>query len=200
VAAGFEAVAEAVVGTGYAAIVVPVADERVAVVPRETPYGGADLEPLALALSQRLRCPVLASWVFDSDVVWCDVYRDGERVHGYVSRQEMTAEWFEDRDGTFKLRFDGKVYPADHPVPEGPRGHDPAAFTCFAVGVADVDRIAAALRGDIRTEGSLLAEDQHWAIMAALGLPPRPLTIAYRHADATEFPGAVDVAAPPNPP
>ena len=197
VAAAFDAVVDAVAATGPTAIVVPLAEERVAVLPRERIYV-AEVEPLAVALSGQLRCPALTSVVFDSNVVFCDVYRDGEWVHGYVSRREMTAEWFEDVDGTFKLRFEGNVYPADWSVPEGPQGDDPAAFVGFAVGPPDLDRIGAALRGDGPTDGKLWAEEQHRAIIEALGLPPGPCTVAYRHTEVGDLPGAVEVLAAPD--
>jgi len=96
------------------------------------------------------------------------------------------------------VRFDGQVYPADHPIPKGPRGHDPAAFACFDVATADLDRIGAALRGEVPTDGAVWAEEQHRAIIEALGLPPGPLTVAYRHTDPAMFAGAVKVAAAPS--
>ena len=37
----------------------------------------------------------------------------------------------------------------------------------------------------------LMAEEQHWAIIEALGLPPQALTTAFRHCDPADFPAAV---------
>jgi hypothetical protein len=132
-------------------------------------------------------------YVFDSDLVRCYVIRDGETVHTYISDAEMLVETFEDDDGQFHPMIDNVVYPVDFEIPEGPIGEDPAAFAPFAAGPPDLDAIGAALRGE-NDEGAapyLMAEDQHWAIIEALGLPPRPLTTAYRHCDPADFPAAV---------
>jgi hypothetical protein len=196
VAAEFKATVRAVRDTPSAAVVVPVAAERVAVVPREKSYGVADLHPLAATLSARLRRPVLAMYVFDSDVVQCVVYQNGDAVHRYVSDQAMTVEWFEDDDGEFKPMIDGVVYPPDHVIPKGPLGADADAFVPFAVEPPDLDRIGAALRGEIELGDApyLMAEQQHWEIMAALGLSPESLTIGHRHVNPADFHDAVVVA------
>jgi hypothetical protein len=166
VAAAFTATVEAARNTPGAAVVVPVATDRVAVIPRENSYGVADLPPLAVTLSATLCRPVLAMYVFDSDVVQCVVYQDGNAVHRYVSDQAMTVEWFEDDDGEFKPVIDGVVYPQNHVIPEGPLGADADAFVSFAVEPPDLDRIGAALRGEIDLGDAprLMAERQHWEI------------------------------------
>jgi hypothetical protein len=134
--------------------------------------------------------------VFDSDVVQCVVYQDGNAVHRYVSDQAMTVEMFEDDDGEFKPMIDGVVYPTDHVLPEGPLGADADAFVSFAMEPPDLDRIGAALRGEIDLGGAprLMAERQHRAIIAALGLPPESLTRGYRNVDPANFPDAVVLA------
>jgi hypothetical protein len=191
------AVVDAVTAIGRSAIVVPVADERVAVIPREKSNGVAELPSLAAAISTRLGRPVLTSLVFDSDLIECFVYQDGQPVHRYLSDQDMMVEMFEDDDGKFKPMIDGVVYPADHQIPTGPLGDDATRFLPFVVGAPDLDRLGAALRGDIDLEGQhpFMAERQHRAIMEALGLPAAPLTIAYRHLDLGDFPTAIVVSA-----
>jgi hypothetical protein len=193
VAADLPAVVDAVSATGRSAILMPVADERIAVIPREKSNGVAELPSLATAISTQLGRPVLTSLVFDSDVIECVVYQDGQPVHRYLSDQDMTVEMFEDDDGEFKPVIDGVVYPADHPIPTGPLGDDATRFLPFVVGTPDLDRLGAALRGEVDREERhpLMAERQHRAIMEALGLPAEPLTVAYRHVDLGDFPTAI---------
>ncbi|MEU9826266.1 hypothetical protein [Micromonospora chersina] len=187
VTAEFVAVVEAVNETGRSALIVPVAKDRVAVIPREDAFGVAELPPIAALVSRRLSCPVLTSVVFDSDVVQCCVFQDGGEVHRYVSDLAMAVEWFEDDDGQFKPRLDGKVLAPDQ-LPEGPLGDDAAAFAPFSVGAPNLDGIAAALRN---ADGDRFAEEQHVAIMTSLGLPPDALTVGFRHVRQGRFPSAV---------
>ncbi|MEV0564883.1 hypothetical protein [Dactylosporangium sp. NPDC050588] len=193
VAADLDAVVRAVTATGAEAVVVPVADRRVAVVPREGDYDVADVRPVAAAVSGQLRCPVLVSEVSDSDLVVCLVYRDGHRVHRYVSKVQMAVEWFEDDDGRFRAELDGEVLPDGAPVPQGPAGADPAAFAVFAADVADPDRIGVALRGEADPEDLVFAERHHESIMRSLGLPTAALTVGYRHLAVDRFPGAMRI-------
>ncbi|WP_422742685.1 hypothetical protein ACN27B_30095 [Micromonospora sp. WMMD754] len=191
VAAEFTAVVEAVTATGRRALVVPVVDDRVAVIPREGAFGVAELRPIATLVGKRLACPVLTSAVFDSDVVQCCVFHDGVLTHRYVSDLAMIVEWFEDDDGEFKPRLDGKVLPPGQ-LPEGPLGDDAAAFAPFAVGAPHLDGITAALRN---ADGDRFAEGQHAGIMESLKLPPDALTVGFRHVRQDRFPSAVLVSA-----
>lgn len=186
----FTAVVQAVTDTARTALIVPVADSRVAVIPREDALGVAHLRSIAGPVSTQLNCPVLTSVVFDSDVVQCQVFQDGSHAHRYVSNLAMIVEWFEDDDGQFKPRLDGKVLPPDQ-LPEGPLGDDAAAFAPFSAGTPNLDSVAAALRN---VDGYEFAEDQHAAIMRSLGLPPDALTVAFRHIRPDQFPSAVLVA------
>jgi hypothetical protein len=195
VAADFTATLEAVRDVAGAAIVVPVAAGRVAVVPRENEDGVAPVHALAERLSAVLRRPVLAVDVVDSDFVQYVVYRDGDVVHEYVSDEASTVEMFEDDDGEFRPMIGSVVYPVGHVVPDGPVGADAEAFSSFAVGRPDLDRIGAALRGEVDPGDAphLMAERQHRAIIAAFGLSPAPLGGGYRHLGRATFPGAVVV-------
>jgi hypothetical protein len=191
VAADFGATVDALREAGVVAVVVPLADKRVAVLPQEGEWDAAPVYSIGADLSLSLDCPALAMYVFDSDLVRCFVIRDGETAHTYISDAEMLVEWFEDDDGEFRPRIGDDVYPVDMEIPKGPIGDDPAAFAPFAVGPPDLDSIGAALRAEGSPRASLRAEVQHWAIIEALGLPPRALTTAYRHCDPADLPGAV---------
>jgi hypothetical protein len=193
VAADLDATVDALRDAGVTAVVVPLADQRVAVLPQEDGGDAAPVHSIGEALSVRLGRPALAMYVFDSDLVRFYVIRDGETVHTYISDAEMLVETFEDDDGQFHPMIDNVVYPVDFKIPEGPIGDDPVALAPFAVGPPDLDVVGAALRGEIN-EGEaphLMAEAQHWAIIDALGLPPKALTTAYRHRDPADFPAAV---------
>ncbi|GAB3854324.1 hypothetical protein ACFPIJ_61110 [Dactylosporangium cerinum] len=195
VAAGFAAVVEAVTAGGLPAVVIPIVEDRVAVLPHTDRYGVAEVRPIAVAVSERLRCPVLTSMVFDSDVITCWVYHDGRPTHRYVSDLAMIIEPFEDDDGVFRSQLDGRVIPDGEPLPSGPLGADPTAFTPFAVGAPDLDRIVAALLGSRDRDGHVWAEWQHQAIIESLGLPPAALAEGYGGFSPRQFPDAVDVPA-----
>jgi len=193
VAADLDATVSALRDAGVTAVVVPLADERVAVLPAEGDRDTAPVRSVGADLSVRLGRPTLAMYVFDSDLVRCYVSRDGETVHTYISDAEMVVETFEDDDGQFHPVIDDVVYPVDFEIPEGPIGDDPAAFAPFAAGPPDLNALGAALRGENPADDAPypMAEIQHWAIIEALGLPPRALTTAYRHCDPADFPAAV---------
>ncbi|WP_433788593.1 hypothetical protein [Actinoplanes sp. CA-252034] len=190
VAAHLDATVDALRDAGVTAIVVPLAEDRVAVLPEEGDRDTAPVRSIGADLSVRLGRPTLAMYVFDSDLVRCYVIRDGETVHTYISDAEMLVEMFEDDDGQFHPMIDNVVYPVDFQIPEGPVGDDPAAFAPFAAGPPDLNAIGAALRGEIDAP-HVMAEVQHWAIIEALGLPPQALTTAYRHCEPADFPAAV---------
>jgi hypothetical protein len=193
VAADLDAVVRAVTATGAEAVVVPVADRRVVVVPREGDYDVADVRSVAAAVSEQLRCAALVSEVTASDLVVCLVYRDGHRMHRYVSKVQMTVEWFEDDDGRFRAQLDGEVLPDGAPVPQGPAGADPAVFAVFAAGVADLDRIGVALRGEADPDDLAFAERHHESIMQSLALPTAALTVGYRHLAVDRFHDALRI-------
>jgi hypothetical protein len=199
VAAPFEPVHAAVAAAGFAAIVAPVATDRTVVIPAEGRYGVADTAGPATTLSRALACPVLVSQVSTSDVVFAQVVVDGEKVHEYISDLTMIVDWFID-DGETKFRIGDVEYPAGAPTPSGPAGADANAFAAFAVGDLATDRVAAALRGEVDPgrASRLGAEMQHRAIMAALNLDPRPVSLGYRHAENADLPGAVVIPARPS--
>jgi hypothetical protein len=192
-------VRENLAAAGVDGLVLPAADGRVAVVPREVDYGYADTAALAQMISRRYGFAALSNEVADSDVVFLRAYRDGELSYRYVSDQSMLVDWFIDDGGRSRFRLDGVEYPAAAPSPTGPLGTDPHGLAPFGVGEIDLDRLAAALRGgdvDDRVE----AEAQHWTILEALNLDPRALTTAFRHARPDTLPNAMPISANHNHP
>ncbi len=190
VAADFDATVDALCDAGVVAVVVPLADKRVAVLPEEGEWDTAPVRSIGAELSVSLGCPALAMYVFDSDLVRCYVIRDGETVHTYISDAAMLVEWTEDDDGQFCPMIGDVVHPADFEIPQGPIGDDPAAFAPFAAGPPDLDAIGAALR-DEGDHAYVMAEVQHWEIVKALGLPPQALTEGYRHCNPADYPEAI---------
>lgn len=176
----------------------PAGPGRWAVVPREE-NGYADTDVLAGFLSKRTGCPAVSFVIFDSDVMSASIFTEGREVHGYVSDRSF-VDVFRDDDGTEYLAgFDGTRYPAGSTPPTGPGGADPAAFAPLGVGEVDPARLGAALRGEVPLDGAprLFAERQHWEILAALNLDPRPLTEAFRHVDPARVPGMVHIGPEP---
>ncbi|GGN49524.1 hypothetical protein FHR83_009138 [Actinoplanes campanulatus] len=192
VAADFDATLDALCDLGVVGFVVPLTENRVAVLP--PPGENSDTAPvdrIGAELSVALNCMTLAMYVFDSDLVSCYVIRDGEKIHSYFSHTDMLVEWYEE-NGEMVAELDGVVYPADHEFPKGPRGDDPEVFAPFAVGPPDLDAIAAALR-DQGSYAFTMAEDQHYEILEALGLPTGALTTSYWGFFPDKHPGAIEL-------
>ncbi|WP_436535949.1 hypothetical protein [Actinoplanes sp. HUAS TT8] len=192
VAADFDATLDALCDLGVVGFVVPLTENRVAVLP--PPGENSDTAPvgrIGAELSAALNCMTLATYVFDSDLVRCYVIRDGRQIHSYDSRTDMLVEWCEE-DDEMVAKLDGVVYPADHKFPKGPRGNDPQAFAPFAVGPPDLNAIAAALRGQ-DSDAFAMAEDRHYEILEALGLPTGALTTSYWGFFPDKYPGAVEL-------
>lgn len=187
--ADLEEVRGAAIRTGLHALLGRLAAARTALVPTETYGGVADIESIAEELSRECGCGVLAHGVYDSDVLTLWVYRDGERVHRYVSEVGALGEVYEDHDGLMKVELDGVVYLESDPGrPSGPVGADPEAFLPFASGGADAEAITAALAsggygGD--------AEGRHRALLRALNLDSALLREAYEFLGPDEVGGAV---------
>jgi hypothetical protein len=190
VAAPLERVLPAVVAVGVPAAVATVAPGRTAVLPGENAHGYAETAGLATTLSMSLRCPVIAFQVYDSDVVYAQRYDDGVISDSYVSSQEALVDIYQEADGTWWQKVGGVVYPYPSDevrIPTGPLGDNPAVFLPFAVGQADLEKLAVAL-----SEPQVFAERQHWDILAALNLDPRLLTLAYRHIEDAGLSDAVN--------
>ncbi|MEV0128561.1 hypothetical protein AB0H83_08840 [Dactylosporangium sp. NPDC050688] len=190
-------VVSALTGLGADAWVVPAAAGRVAVLPREDAYDRADADGLARLLSATLRTRVLSSTVIDSDAVFMAVYRDGDRIHEYVSERAVLVDWFIGDNGAPGFRLGGVEYPADAEYPTGPGGADPGVFAPLGVGPVDLDRLGVTLRGEFGTDGKVFAEFQHRLIVKAMNLDPAGLTTAFRWARQEDLPGAVRVKPAP---
>jgi hypothetical protein len=194
--ADLEDVQLAVAAAGATGLVMSAGAGRTAVIVREGPWDTAQVDALARRLATAHGWAALTSSVYDSDAVILRAYEDGGVVREFVSDQAVLVDWFIDDDGQTKFRFAGFVYPADAPSPSGPLGADPLVFAPFGVGDVDLERLGACLRGEYAAgEKLVLAEEQHWAILEALNLDPRGLTVAFRHVDSGQIhlPGAVRV-------
>lgn len=193
VVADVEQVRTALARSQVAAIVAPVAERRTAVLPREGAYSVADIDEVAAYLSGPCGLEVLAHSLYDSDLLSLYVYRGGECRHTYHSDTAYLVSAFEDDDGVMKAEWDGKLFDLDDPsLPSGPCGADPDVFLPFGTGQVDRDRLGAQLRGDgLEQDEKLFAEERHWVIAETLNLQPAALTEAYRHANVSDFPGAV---------
>ncbi|MFB9414695.1 hypothetical protein [Dactylosporangium matsuzakiense] len=185
-------VVRALTDLGGDAWLLPAGPGRVAVLPRENAYGYADADAHARLLSAKLGTLAASNSVVDSDVVFIELYRNGEHFHSYVSEQEFLVDWFIDGAGAPRYRLGGVEYPADAPYPKGPGGADPAVFAPFGVGPVDLDRLGVALRGE--GGDAFLAEDLDHSIMEALHLDPAGLRTAFRWAAEEDLPGLVRVA------
>ncbi|WP_250029145.1 hypothetical protein [Paractinoplanes maris] len=174
-AAGGRADIEAAVAAWHQdAAIVPVAESRWAVVPVQEDGVYAETEGLAQQLSL-VPGGVAASFsVFGSDVLVAMLFRDGGAVHEYLSDQAYLVEGWDDDDNEILFDLLARPYLPGATPPSGPFGADPAAF--LGLGVAPVDQTAlgAALT---RTEDG--AVEQHHAILHALNVDPRPLTMTF---------------------
>jgi hypothetical protein len=182
-------VRSAVAAAGGDGLVMPVGVGRTAVILREGEWGWADVDGIAA----RLGLPVLTHVVLDSDAVILTEYREGKRLHEYVSDQAVLVDWFVDDDGATKFRVGGVEYPEDAPSPKGPSGADPAVLAPFGTGNVDLERLGACLRGELGLGPFVMAEWQHRMILEALNLDPRCLMTAFRHAAHADLPGAVPI-------
>jgi hypothetical protein len=187
------AVRDALAAAGVDGLVMPAGTGRTAVIPKEGAHGYVDPAAMARRVSGQAGFPALSNEVSDSDVVLMNTFRDGRRTHEYVSDQGMLVDWFIDDDGTTKFRIGDVEFPADAPHPDGPLGADAAMLAPFGLGPVDLDRLGAALRGEIGGGKRLSAETQHGAILSAMNLDPRGLTTAFRWARIDTLPGAVRI-------
>ena len=170
------------------AVIAPVGPDRTAVIPQEGQRNYAEVGSLGLQLSRRLGLPVLAHEVSDSDVVLLHVFRQGKRVHRYVSDLGMLADPVETDEGMM-FEVDGVRY-SEEALPQGPVGDDPAAIEPFGVGTVDLRWLANALYGREGEGTRIFAEQLHMEIIEALNLKPDLLTRAFRHTDVSDLANA----------
>jgi hypothetical protein len=203
VAAGVEPVRAALARAEVTAIVAPVGVERTAILPREGAYNVAEVDDLGRYLSGTCGFSVLVHTLYDSDLLSFYVYRSGECVHEYQSEMAYLGTSFEDDDGEMKVELGGVLYVSDdESLPSGPCGADPEVFATFGTGHVDHDRLGALLRceGLDDEDACMYAQGLHWAVSEALNLQPAALTEGYRHANVSDYPGAVLVGPSRNEP
>lgn len=203
VAAGVEPVRAALARAEVTAIVAPVGVERTAILPREGAYNVAEVDDLGRYLSGACGFSVLVHTLYDSDLLSFYVYRGGECVHEYQSEMAYLGTSFEDDDGEMKVELGGVLYASDdESLPSGPCGADPEVFATFGTGHVDRDRLGALLRceGLDDEDACMYGQGLHWAVSEALNLQPAALTEGYRHANVSDYPGAVLVGPSRNDP
>jgi hypothetical protein len=125
---------------------------------------GELLAQLARELSARFRCPVLALLNHDDDVLYFELYENGEKTDEYNS----TPGYFEGAEIS------------------GPTGGDPKRLAA-AFGVSDVAAVEAALRAD----EYVFAMERHRDLAEALSLPACSVGVGYTYAEAGELPPGV---------
>ena len=163
-----QAVAKAL--TGRSALVTPQQDGCVVVFDEQSDDQNSELiSDLARNLSGELRCPVLAVLNHDDDILWYQLYLNGELADEYNSCPSY---------------FD----PGPDAEPCGPAGGD-AQKLCAAFGasnVADVERI---LRKSSFDEGGyVFAIERHAELARALGLPPFAVGGGFSYVSDGEIP------------
>ncbi|MFF9059800.1 hypothetical protein ACIRPQ_17995 [Streptomyces sp. NPDC101213] len=138
-------------------------------------------------LSKVLGAPTVGTYVFDSDVVVMFVFEDGALRLDYDSCPGYFDEQETDENGNPPTPVDDFVFPA-------PEGVDPDAFLPLAAGPVDRAALESALRGvpldpDDGDEGRyVLAEAQHYDVMACLRLDASRLTTGFRYLARGELP------------
>jgi hypothetical protein len=122
---------------------------------------------MARRLSGEFRCPLLAVLNHDDDILWYQLYRDGELLDEYDSRPNNFKEEAED---------------------SGPEGGD-AEKLCSAFGVDAVERVESILRKPSFDEGVyIFAMERHADLVEALGISPFGVGAGFDHVSIDELP------------
>ncbi|MFF4354276.1 hypothetical protein [Streptomyces sp. NPDC001530] len=145
---------------------------------------------LAGPLSRLLGAPALGMYVFDSDVLLMSVYEDGELRHHYDSYPGYFDEGETDEDGEPVATDDF----FDNPTWPDPVGVDPEAFLPLAAGPVDRAALESVLRvipldpEDGEDGRYVFANDQHYDVMATLGLNAPRLSTGFGYLSSGELP------------
>jgi len=123
---------------------------------------GKALANLAARLSSNFHCPVLAVLNHDDDILYFELYEDGEKTDEYNSN----PGYFEDEGDD-----------------DGPRGGD-ASRLAAVFDVPDADRIESVLRNT----DYVFAMQRHRDLVSALSLPAFAAGIGYNYAAAGDLP------------
>ncbi len=153
---------------GRACIVTPSANGTVVAFDDESENQDQDvISSLAMELSRKLRCPVLAVMDHDDDILWYQLYTDGELQDEYDS----TPGYFD---------------PAAQP--SAPAGGD-AAKLCSAFGSSNLDVVERVLRKSaFDNDGYTFASERHGDLVNALGISPFGVGTAYASFEYEELP------------
>jgi hypothetical protein len=167
--------AVAAVLAGRNAIVTPIQDGCVVVFDEESEGQNTQIiEELAGRLSRRLQCPLLAVMNHDDDILWCQLFVEGELVDEYNSAPGYFET--EDEEAAFT----------------GPSGGDAEKWCrAFGVrGVAEVERILR--RPQLEEGGYTFAVERHADLAAALSIPSFGVGAGFESICAGELPEDLD--------
>jgi hypothetical protein len=161
-----QAVADAL--AGRACIVTPPANDTVVVFDEQSDRQDPRvIASLAAELSGKLRCPVLAVLNHDDDILWYQLYTNGELQDEYDSSPGY---------------FDSDAEPS------GAAGGD-AAKLCSAFGASDTARVEPILRKSaFDDDGYVFAFERHADLVNALGISPFAVGTAYASFESDELP------------
>jgi len=126
---------------------------------------GQLLADLGARLSAHFRCPVLAVLNHDDDILYFELYEDGEKTDEYNSNP---------------------AYFGEDDAEEGPSGGD-ASRLAAAFGAINAEVIESILR----RSDYVFETKRHFELAASLGIPAFAVGVGYRYADAGEFPPGV---------
>ncbi len=122
---------------------------------------GEVLATLASEISSEFNCHVLAVLNHDDDVLYFELYENGNKIDEYNS----SPAFFDDSAGSYE-----------------PTGGN-AAQLCKIFGAVDPDKVEAALRGDY-----VFAFERHRDLAVALGLPMYSVGLGYNYVNEGELP------------
>jgi hypothetical protein len=153
---------------GRAGIVTPSANDTVVAFDKESANQDQGvISSLAAKLSGELRCPVLAVMDHDDDILWYQLYIDGELQDEYDS----TPGYF---DPTAQ--------------PSAPAGGN-AARLCSAFGSSNVEEVERVLRkSSFDDDGYTFASERHGDLVRALGISSFGVGTAYESFEYDELP------------
>lgn len=130
---------------------------------------GEVLAELARQLSEHFRCPVIAVLNHDDDILYFELYEDGQKTDEYNSAPGYFDENAED---------------------DGPTGGN-AQRLSEVFGGAEPEKVEAILRGD----EYVFALERHQDLAEALSFPACSVGIGYTYASAGELPPGVPEGA-----
>src|ERR1700722_105533 len=162
---------------GRSAIVTPEQDGCVVVFDEESDQQNSEIiAELAARLSTGFGCPLLAVLNHDDDILWYQLYVNGELMDEYNSAPDY---------------FD-----ALEEAESAPSGGD-AAQLCSAFGVNNVREVKRILtKPSLDDDGYVFALDRHSDLASALGIPSFSVGAGYELVSAGEFPPGLDDDAP----